>query len=189
MIRFLIRTVIYFVSALIGIIAADLILSGSTVSGWTSYVVVAIVFALIQAILSPLLGQMAERNASAFMGGIGLISAFVALFITNLLLNSLDALDESTGENRKIFIQASQIEDGMIQIVLSDNGTGIEPEKLPHLFEPFFTTREDGMGIGLAISKTIVETHGGKITAENSPRGGTVVRFTLKAGRSVETQA
>jgi uncharacterized membrane protein YvlD (DUF360 family) len=89
MIRFLIRTFIYFVSALIGIIAADLILSGFTVSGWTSYVVVAIVFALIQAILSPLLGQMAERNASAFMGGIGLISAFVALFITNLLLNSL----------------------------------------------------------------------------------------------------
>jgi len=107
----------------------------------------------------------------------------------NLLLNSLDALDESTDENRRIFIQASQIEDGMIQIVLSDNGTGIEPEKLPHLFEPFFTTKEDGMGIGLAISKAIVDAHGGKITAENSPRGGTVVRFTLKAGRSVETQA
>ncbi len=89
MIRFLIRTAIYFASALIGIIAADLILSGFSVSGWTSYVVVAIVYALIQALISPLLGQMAERNASAFMGGIGLISAFVSLFVTNLLLNSL----------------------------------------------------------------------------------------------------
>jgi uncharacterized membrane protein YvlD (DUF360 family) len=89
MIRFLIRTAIYFLSALIGIVAADLILSGFSVSGFTSYVVVAIVFALIQALISPLLGQMAERNASAFMGGIGLISAFVALVITNLLLSSL----------------------------------------------------------------------------------------------------
>jgi uncharacterized membrane protein YvlD (DUF360 family) len=89
MIRFLIRTAIYFASALIGIIAADLILSGFTVTGFTSYLVVAIVFALIQALLSPMLGQMAERNASAFMGGIGLISAFFSLVITNLLLNSL----------------------------------------------------------------------------------------------------
>src|SRR5512141_1495482 len=89
MIRFLIRTAIYFASALIGIIAADLILSGFSVSGWTSYVVVAVVYARIQALISPLRGQMAERNASAFMGGIGLISAFVSLVVTNLLLNSL----------------------------------------------------------------------------------------------------
>lgn len=89
MIRFLIRTAIYFASALIGIIAADLILSGFTVTGFTSYIVVAIVFALIQALISPALGQMAQRNASAFLGGIGLISAFVSLIITNLLLNSL----------------------------------------------------------------------------------------------------
>ncbi|MFN8168612.1 MAG: phage holin family protein [Candidatus Nanopelagicales bacterium] len=89
MIRFLIRTAIYFLSALIGIIAADLILPGFSVSGFTSYITVAIVYALIQALISPLLGQMAERNASAFMGGIGLISAFVSLVITNLLLNSL----------------------------------------------------------------------------------------------------
>lgn len=89
MIRFLIRTAIYFASALIGIIAADLLLPGFSVKGVTSYLVVAIVYALIQALISPLLGQMAQRNASAFMGGIGLISAFISLFITNLLLNSL----------------------------------------------------------------------------------------------------
>jgi C4-dicarboxylate-specific signal transduction histidine kinase len=106
----------------------------------------------------------------------------------NLLLNSLDALDESTSENRKILIQAAQIEDGMVQIVVADNGPGIEPEKLPLLFEPFFTTKKDGMGIGLAISKTIVETHGGKITAENGPGGGAVVRFTLKTERAGETR-
>jgi uncharacterized membrane protein YvlD (DUF360 family) len=89
MIRFLIRTGIYFLSAFIGIVAADLLLSGFSVSGWTSYVVVAITFALIQALLSPMLGQMAQRKASAFMGGIGLISSLASLVITNLLLNSL----------------------------------------------------------------------------------------------------
>jgi uncharacterized membrane protein YvlD (DUF360 family) len=96
MIRFLIRTAVYFASALIGIIAADVILPGFSVTGFTSYLVVAIIFALIQAVLSPLLGQMAERNASAFMGGIGLISTFVALVLTNLLLNSLSIDGAST---------------------------------------------------------------------------------------------
>ncbi len=89
MIRFLIRTAVYFASALIGIIAADVLLPGFSVTGFTSYVMVAIIFALIQAVLSPLLGQMAQRNASAFMGGIGLISTFVALLVTSLLLDSL----------------------------------------------------------------------------------------------------
>ena len=89
MIRFLIRMAIYFLSAFIGIIAADAILSGFSVSGWTSYVVVAIIFALIQAVLSPLIGQTAERSAPAFMGGIGLVSTFVALAITSLISGSL----------------------------------------------------------------------------------------------------
>jgi uncharacterized membrane protein YvlD (DUF360 family) len=81
--------VIYFLSAFIGIIAADAILSGFSVSGWTSYVLIAIIFAVIQAVLSPLIGQMAERNAQAFMGGIGLVSTFVALVITNLISGAL----------------------------------------------------------------------------------------------------
>jgi uncharacterized membrane protein YvlD (DUF360 family) len=89
MIRFLINTAVFFASALIGIIAADLILSGFTVSGWTSYVVVAIIFALIQAILSPLIAKMVRKNASAFLGGVGLVSTFVALLLTSLLTSSL----------------------------------------------------------------------------------------------------
>lgn len=105
----------------------------------------------------------------------------------NLMLNSLQAFDESTGEKRKIFIRVSQTADGMIEIVMSDNGPGVDPEKLPLLFDPFFTTKKDGLGIGLAISKTIVEMHGGKITAEKSPHGGVEVRFTLQTVRASET--
>jgi uncharacterized membrane protein YvlD (DUF360 family) len=89
MIRFLIRTAIYFLSAFIGIIAADLILADFSVSGWTSYVWVAIIFALVQAILSPLIGNMVSKNASAFSGGVGIVSSLVALAITNLVSSSL----------------------------------------------------------------------------------------------------
>ena len=87
MIRFLINTAVYFAAALVGIIAADAILNpGFTVTGWTSYVLVAVIFALIQGILSPLIAKLAHRNAPAFMGGIGLVSTFVALLLTSLIL-------------------------------------------------------------------------------------------------------
>ncbi len=85
MIRFLINLVVYFVSALIGIIVADLIFPGFSVKVGFSYIVVAAIFALIQAILSPLVRSLTERKAGAFMGGVGLISTFVALFLTSLI--------------------------------------------------------------------------------------------------------
>lgn len=96
MIRFLIRTAIFFLTALVGIVAADVILTGFSVAGWTSYVSVAIIFALIQAVLSPLIGKSAERRAPAFMGGIGLVSTFVALLVTNLVSDSLRVDGAST---------------------------------------------------------------------------------------------
>jgi len=106
--------------------------------------------------------------------------------ILNLLLNSLDASD---GQPRgQVVIRASQTEDGMVEIAVVDRAGGVPPDLLPHLFEPFFTTKSKGTGIGLAISKTIVELHGGQISAENNPDGGATVRFTLKVdeqGRAV----
>ncbi|MBI1376384.1 MAG: hypothetical protein GC157_02710 [Frankiales bacterium] len=82
MIRFLINLVIYFLAALIGIVVADAVLSGFSVDGWLSYIVVAAVFAVVQAILSPLIGKMVDKNASAFTGGVGIISTLIALVIT-----------------------------------------------------------------------------------------------------------
>jgi two-component system sensor kinase FixL len=64
-------------------------------------------------------------------------------------------------------------------VVISDNGHGIPADRLPLIFEPFFTTKSNGTGIGLAVSKTIVESHGGRIWAENNPHGGATFRFTL----------
>ena len=89
MIRFLIRTAIFFAAALIGIIVADIVLSGFTVANVWSYVTVALIYGVIQAILSPLIGQATERNAGAFTGGVGIISAFIALGVTNLISGAL----------------------------------------------------------------------------------------------------
>jgi PAS domain S-box-containing protein len=108
--------------------------------------------------------------------------------ILNLLLNSLDAMNGKTEEQRQIVIRASQTTDGMVEFVVVDSGTGVAPEQLPHLFEPFYTTKKNGMGIGLAISKTIVEMHGGEIMATNNPDGGTTVRFTVKVSLTKKEQ-
>lgn len=90
MIRFLIRLVIYFVSAFVGIVAADLILGDNfTVTGWLAYFWVAAIFAIVQAILAPLIDQMVSRNARAFSGGVGIVSTLIALIITNIAFSSL----------------------------------------------------------------------------------------------------
>ena len=88
MIRFLIRTAVFFASALIGLFVADMILADLSVAG-ESYILVAIIFALIQALISPLMFKTVHRNASAFTGGVGLISTLVALIATVILTSGL----------------------------------------------------------------------------------------------------
>ena len=88
MIRFLIRTGIFFLSALIGIIVANLVLTDMKVDV-ESYIVVAIIFAFIQAILSPLIFKGVSRNASAFTGGVGIIGTLVALIITDVVSDGM----------------------------------------------------------------------------------------------------
>lgn len=99
--------------------------------------------------------------------------------ILNLMLNSLDAMDGQQNGERQVVIRASESGDGIVEIAVIDRGTGIAPDKLQRIFEPFETTKTKGTGIGLAISKKIIELHGGHIWAENNPQGGATVRFTL----------
>jgi uncharacterized membrane protein YvlD (DUF360 family) len=89
MIRFLIRLVVWFAAAFVGIVAADIFLSGFSVSGWTSYVIVAAIFAIIQSLIAPMMNQYTERNAKMFMGGVGIFSTLIALIITNLISGAL----------------------------------------------------------------------------------------------------
>ncbi len=89
MIRFLIRLVVWFAAAFVGIVAADIFLSGFSVSGWTSYVIVAAIFAIIQSLIAPMMNQYTERNARMFSGGVGIFATLIALFVTNLISGAL----------------------------------------------------------------------------------------------------
>ena len=72
-------------------------------------------------------------------------------------------------------------DDDMVAIRVADTGTGISPDLMPQLFQPFVTTKPHGMGVGLSICRTIVEAHGGRLDAGANPAGGTVFYFTLRA--------
>jgi two-component system sensor kinase FixL len=82
--------------------------------------------------------------------------------------------------NRTLTISSKAVADNMVQLSTTDSGSGIAPEFAKQLFQPFMTTKQHGMGVGLSISKTIIEAHGGNIWVEPNPTGGTVVHFTLR---------
>jgi PAS domain S-box-containing protein len=93
--------------------------------------------------------------------------------VMNLVSNGLDSVCES-GEPGTVEIRASQPEAGRVRVLVRDSGKGIEPKALPRLFDAFFTTKPKGMGMGLAIVRSIIENHGGRIWATcNSDRGAT----------------
>ncbi len=98
--------------------------------------------------------------------------------LINLMRNAVDAMEES--EKRELTV-ASAANEGMIAVRVIDTGTGIAPEIASQLFQPFITTKRQGMGVGLSICRTIVEAHGGQISVEPNPGGGTVFCFTLRA--------
>ena len=99
--------------------------------------------------------------------------------LINLLRNAVDAME--TSQRRELVISSDAVNEGMISISVADTGSGISPEMTSQLFQPFVTNKRHGMGVGLSISRTIVEAHGGKIIAEPNPTGGTIFRFTLRA--------
>ncbi|MEI7572331.1 MAG: PAS domain S-box protein [Phenylobacterium sp.] len=100
--------------------------------------------------------------------------------VLNLMRNALEAMSESrTGS---LTVEASAIPGGWVEVRISDTGPGLTPEVVDRLFQPFVTTKAEGMGVGLSICRTIIEAHGGEISAFNRPEGGAVFRFTLRDG-------
>jgi PAS domain S-box-containing protein len=97
----------------------------------------------------------------------------------NLMLNGFDAMKEVPESERKISVRTRQPDTGLIQIEVSDCGTGIHPEQLARVFEPFQSTKPDGLGLGLSISRSIVEAHAGRLWAENNPDRGATFYLTL----------
>lgn len=98
--------------------------------------------------------------------------------VLNLIRNAIDAMDESP--TRRIAIATRTAPNDMVEIEVADTGPGISPEVASQLFQPFVTTKRTGMGVGLSISRTIVEAHGGRLWAESNNDGGATFRFTLR---------
>jgi len=101
--------------------------------------------------------------------------------LLNLILNGMDAMTDGAKAGRILTVHAKTTDDNNVEIAVSDCGTGIPADKVAHLFEPFFTTKPNGLGMGLAISQTIIEAHGGKIWGGNNTTRGAVFKFTLQA--------
>jgi two-component system sensor kinase FixL len=99
--------------------------------------------------------------------------------LINLLLNSFEAMQGRPSSERVVTISASLDTDPFVRVAVRDQGPGIAPDKLDTVFEPFFTTKSEGMGMGLAISRTIIEAHEGRLWVENCPDGGAVFYFTV----------
>ncbi len=99
--------------------------------------------------------------------------------LLNLMRNAIEAMDGC--DRRELVVAAAALPSKMVEISVSDTGIGIAPEVSAHLFQPFVTSKTQGMGVGLSISRTIIEAHGGTIAPRPNPDGGTVFAFTLPA--------
>jgi len=97
--------------------------------------------------------------------------------IVNLIRKAIEAM--SDGPRRDLKISVSRADQDAV-VSVSDTGPGVAPEIIDNLFAAFVTTKRDGMGVGLSISRTIIESHGGRLWAEETPGGGATFRFTLK---------
>ncbi len=97
--------------------------------------------------------------------------------LLNLIRNAMDAME--TSQTRDLVVAIAPADGSHVRISVADSGSGIAPEIAEQLFQPFVTTKRHGMGVGLSISRTIVEAHGGRIWVEPNPTGGTIFHFTL----------
>lgn len=107
--------------------------------------------------------------------------------LLNLLLNGMDAMSQQPPQTRRLTVQARTIEAQMVEVAVRDSGPGVPAQSVARVFEPFYSTKPQGMGLGLAVSKTIIEAHKGRIWAENRLEGGASFCFTVPFAASVPT--
>ena len=101
--------------------------------------------------------------------------------VLNLLMNAFDAMKEATAKERNVKVWAQTNGAGTVEISVRDHGTGLTSDELAKVFQPFYTTKREGLGMGLPISRSIIEAHGGRLWAENNVDLGATFHFTLPA--------
>ena len=104
---------------------------------------------------------------------------YIQHVLMNLMANGMDAMANGAGGARCLVVRTAPVGEAEVELAVSDAGPGIPAEVLARIWGPFFTTKKDGMGMGLAICRTIVDRHGGRLRAENRPEGGATLRLTL----------
>jgi signal transduction histidine kinase len=102
--------------------------------------------------------------------------------VLNLVLNGLDAMRESVAGDRTLILRAAQESPAGVRVTVQDSGAGIDEAHFDYIFDAFYTTKPDGLGMGLAIARSIVEAHGGQLAARNNSTGGSTFSFTLPIG-------
>jgi C4-dicarboxylate-specific signal transduction histidine kinase len=107
--------------------------------------------------------------------------------VLNLLLNATAAMRDTSPASRRLVIRTAMEDGRAVRFSVRDSGTGIDRNDVDRLFEPFYTTKADGLGMGLSISRTIIKAHSGTIGAENNPEGGATFYFTLPVDRGTQS--
>jgi C4-dicarboxylate-specific signal transduction histidine kinase len=107
--------------------------------------------------------------------------------LLNLILNACDAMSANAPGERRITLVTALTPDDAVLLAVADRGAGIPEGKIDRVFEPFFTSKEHGMGLGLAICRSIVEAHGGRLHAANNPDGGATFHLALPGAEPADS--
>jgi signal transduction histidine kinase len=102
--------------------------------------------------------------------------------LINLVINAIQAMASLTDRPRDLWIRSQQRDDGHLLVAVIDSGCGIDASCMDELFKAFFTTKPSGMGMGLSICRSIIEAHGGQVSAANNAGPGATFQFTLPIG-------
>jgi C4-dicarboxylate-specific signal transduction histidine kinase len=136
-----------------------------------------------------LVGDEARKNGVAvhtqFADGLSPVFADrvqMQQVLLNLLINAIEAMNGLSGRARELAIRTRNLEGGRVQVTVEDSGTGLDAGAISRIFEPFYTTKSSGMGMGLSISRSIVQSHGGRLWATANEGPGTSFHFELPAG-------
>ena len=109
--------------------------------------------------------------------------------LVNLVGNAFEAIAAAKPLKPTVLIETEKMGGEGVEFRVTDNGEGIEPERMGKVFDAYFSTRAGGMGMGLAISRTIIEAHQGRISVKSEPGVRTTFRFTLPAGRDGDDES
>ncbi|MGC2538305.1 MAG: PAS domain S-box protein [Candidatus Sulfotelmatobacter sp.] len=99
--------------------------------------------------------------------------------VLNLIMNGIEAMSGVEGRPRELVITTRNVEDGQVRVAIQDSGTGLEPQNLEKIFDAFYTTKPAGLGLGLSVSRSIVQKHGGRLWATANDGPGTTFQFTV----------